>query len=203
MVYIFAWFSSFWVIHRIMIVSVTEIILDLIKHDVAFNPRHAVIYVGMHSFMYHVGLSSVETRLFHGIARKHSKDPCQGDFGLAWFIGVEIEAAPGFPMSHLPPSHNGRSPNTSPEGQNKSQYPESLLYIKTQYFWNPCPLLQALVAARPTWSRLSGKRENALSKHTGQVQVPEWQREREKRASLLKKINQPPRLLWNFDSPTP
>ena len=35
-----------------------------------------------------------EMRLFHGIVRTASKDPCMGDGGVArWFIQVEIEAA--------------------------------------------------------------------------------------------------------------
>ena len=54
-----------------------------------------------------------------------------GDCGVTRrFIRVELEAAPGFLISHLPLSCHLKSSKGRQQGQNKSQGPESLLRMK-------------------------------------------------------------------------
>ena len=84
------------------------------------------------------------------LRRKRSKDPCTCSCaGTRLLIQVEIEAALGFPMPRLCPSHHGKSQPCPRQGQNKCQCPEFLLHVETQAFGSCRQLLLDCLSRHP------------------------------------------------------
>lgn len=107
LVYIFAWFFFFILSDRIMIDSMTEIILDLMKYDVAFNPNNIMSECAYLCIMW--ACCQWKSGSQESIPRIHAREI------LVWrdLFGLKLKLLPGFPMSHFPLPCHGRSPTVS------------------------------------------------------------------------------------------
>ena len=105
----------------------------------------------------------VESRLFHGPGRKHSKDPAREI--VVWqdgLLGWKQKLPPGFPIFHLRSSHHGKSPSMS-SARPKQDRVQSFCFILKVSRLEPPQFLQALVAAGQTHMVVrSSTRKNVL-----------------------------------------